>query len=111
MMPFITQERRKQIDDKESDIPEMVPGDRCYLFYKEMVRRWKEKPRWTTAHEIYKELLLKDRGKFVVYDEIEGHIKRDLDDDYVAQNLSWQVFFQLYVMPYELKKRKENGDI
>ena len=115
-MPFITQNLRKVIDKGGLDALlnegwSIQPGDRCYLFYKAMVDKWKANPRWTTVHEIYKELLIKDRGKFVIYNEIEGCIKRDLDDDYVAQNLAWQVFFQLYVMPYELNKREENGNI
>lgn len=94
-MPFITQELRKMIDSGDSPI-DIQPGERCYKFYSEMVKRWKASPRWTTAHEIYRDV---DLG--VIIDE----------DDWIAQQLAWQVFFQLYVMPYELKKREENGDI
>lgn len=97
-MPFITQQKRDLVEayglDERYFFPEV--GDRCYFFYKEMVRQWKENPRWTTAHEIYKELLQKEHPGW---------------DNCAAINLAWQVFFQLYVMPYELKKRKENGDI
>ena len=57
-----------------------------------MVEQWKESPRWKTAHNIYK------------------HIN-NLNDTSAAYELAWQVFFQLYVMPYELKKREENGDV
>ena len=98
-MPFIKQDRRENIDHiltcPDSGGPE--PGDRCYVFYKGMVDRWRAKPRWTTAHEIVTDL----------YESIP----LDNVDDRVARGLAWAVFFQLHVMPYELKKREENGDI
>ena len=93
-MPFITKERRKLINQRK--IPPMTPGDRCYYYYKLMVDMWKENPRWTTAHEIYKL-----SHSFYAY----------TDDDWAARDLAWQVFFQIHVMPYERKKRRENGDI
>jgi hypothetical protein len=89
-MPFVTQEHREHIDFT-------FPGDRCYFYYKDLVGAWKEEPRWTTAHNLY---------KFV----IEQRLK-DGPDDRAARDLAWQVFFQLYVMPYELEKRAANGDI
>lgn len=100
-MPFIAQERR-DIIDKEGlssfHLPGgITPGDRCYLFYKEMIRKWKENPRWAIAHEIFAKLMIKDDWK--------DH------DDVIAASLAWQVFFQLYVMPYEEEKRMINGDI
>jgi hypothetical protein len=103
-MPFITKDRRDTIDQVGLSILHLkggiMPGDKCYLFYEEMVARWKERPRWTTAHEIYKEILCRPVGEYP-----------DDDNMATAQSLAWQVFFQLYVMPYELKKREENGDI
>lgn len=96
-MPFITDLRRDAI---ENDYPmDMHPGDLCYIHYKKMVDQWKDNPRWTTAHEIYYNIVVG------LPPEAEGY------DNVVAQLLAWQVFFQLYVMPYELKKREENGDI
>lgn len=93
-MPFITQDLR----DKLSKSPWLAdePGELCYLHYKEMVGRWKVNPRWTTAHEIFRDML---------------HNNLEKEDDFAASRLAWQVFFNLYVMPYELKKREENGDI
>ena len=99
-MPFITQERRKIIEEGVGTWKVQSwwqPGDRCYVFYKKMVEQWKANPRWTTAHEIYKEVL------FEPWTENR--------DDSTAKELAWQVFFQLYVIPYELKKREDNGDI
>ena len=97
-MPFIKRVRRDTIDLRGIEALDIIePGDRCYKFYKAMVEQWKAEPRWTTAHNIMKDAPMQ------VYDSIP--------DDMVAQRLAWEVFFQLYVMPYELKKRKENGDI
>lgn len=93
-MPFVTQDHR--------DSPDLdIPGDLCYLYYKEMVAAWKASPGWTTANSIY--LLMR----------IETN-KLPLSTDYLkrtAYELAWQVFFQKYVMPYEDKKEAENGTI
>jgi hypothetical protein len=93
-MPFIVQDRREAIAD--GALVNFQPGDRCYVFYKEMVSRWRANPRWTTAHEI----------------RLDMHKPQLVNvDDRIAEDLAWQVFFQLHVMPYEEKKRLENGDI
>lgn len=106
-MPFIKEERREMINKDQyfsiSTTEEGIqPGDRCYYYYKPMVDRWKANPRWTTAHEIYKDVLRV---------MVEQKFEEFPTDDYIAMKLAWQVFFQLYVMPYELRKREENGDI
>ena len=94
-MPFIKRYRRDEIADELLD--EFQPGDLCYIHYKKMVDQWKANPRWTTAHEIYKDLIF-------------GPVPEGLDNE-AAKELAWQVFFQLHVMPYEENKRKLNGDI
>lgn len=98
-MPFIEQGRRKIINGSQGldGLDEIKPGDRCYVFYKEMVDEWKAAPRWTTAHNIYKAMM---------YDGNDS-----CADSFIAHQLAWQVFFVWYVIPYELKKCKENGDI
>jgi hypothetical protein len=101
-MPFISQSLRKVIDTQGlngllAEGWSIQPGDRCYFFYKQMVDRWKANPRWTTAHEIYKELM---------YTPLNG----DIDED-CAKELAWQVFFINYVMPYEDVREEINGTI
>jgi len=98
-MPFVPKTpNRKEIDEKGLNACTSV-GDICYYYYREMVDRWNIEPRWTTAHNIYRE---------VKYSSIDGRVT---SDENVACELAWQVFFQLHVMPYEFKKRDENGDI
>lgn len=98
-MPFITQERRDFIENDE--LVELEPGDRCYIAYKEMVDTWRNNPRWTTANWIYIHLVL-----------MKTRYPCDLSyNEIAAIELAWQVFFQLHVMPYELKKREENGEV
>jgi len=124
-MPFIKEDRRKAIDKLGLQVLDTMlstfngiqPGDRCYFYYKQMVDIWKENPRWTTAHEIYTTM---ERDTEPVVEnrylcqfgprqpKVLYHMK---EQDRMAYKLAWQVFFNLYVMPYELKKRKENGDI
>ncbi len=94
-MPFIIPNRRIELD---AGGEWFEPGDLCYCYYVEMVHSWKANPRWTTAHNIYNKL-------------VEEFDYLPSKDDRVAYRLAWEVFFQLYVMPYELKKREENGDI
>ena len=94
-MPFVTQERRYRI---KGSLEETQPGDRCYVFYNEMVEKWKAEPRWTTAHNIYRGVIL-------------SGTQFGVTEDALAHELAWQVFFQLHVIPYELRKREENGDI
>ena len=97
-MPFIKQERREVIEKRGlNGLDKFEPGDKCYVYYKRMVVAWRANPRWTTAHELGK--------KFGLTEPIES------DDDLVAAHLAWDVFFALHVMPYELEKRKLNGDI
>lgn len=96
-MPFIKPERRVTIDHCGLEVlPTIQSGDRCYCYYKQMVEKWKAEPRWTTAHNLYKEVC---------------NTWQPREDAAIALQLAWQVFFQLHVMPYELKKREENGDI
>lgn len=97
-MPFVTQDHRKD--------PDMaIPGDICYTYYHEMVRQWKNEPRWTTAHKIYKEMTDSLRHAHV------SENFRDGCDQCAGCQLAWQVFFIKYVMPYEDKKEAENGTI
>lgn len=96
-MPFVTQDHRDKPDCS-------IPGDICYVFYKKMVDKWKKEPRWTTAHKIYAQVRLAE-------ELCHDRMVIDTCDNCTARSLAWQVFFQIYVMEYEQRKRKENGDI
>lgn len=88
-MPFVTNEHRENPDLN-------IPGDRCFVFYREMMEKWKANPRWTTADEIY--------AGVVDLNQSNVDLQR-------AKELAWQVFFNLHVMKFELEKQKLNGDI
>lgn len=92
-MPFIEQKLRQPLL-KGKIQPEAV-GDLCFLAYHDMVEEWKENPRWTTAHNIYKAVCL----------------AWEINDENTARHLAWQVFFQNFVIPYENEKEKINGTI
>lgn len=95
-MPFIEQERRDIINRLGlSGLVDIRPGDRCYVHYKRMVDAWNKEPRWTTAHALARDTAADDNGH----------------DDNTAAFLAFLVFFNTHVMPYELKKREENGGI
>jgi hypothetical protein len=100
-MPFITQDRRVAIDEYGLEaLTEIAPGDICYAYYKPMVEQWKAKPRWTTAHHIYKDMV-----------RWTTSLQNPNTDNAVAYSLAWQVFFAFYVLPYEREAEKRNGTI
>ena len=94
-MPFITQKERKQLDGCYSTA-HLTAGQRCYLFYRDMVKSWRDNPRWTTADKLYQKELMRDHANI---------------EDISASQLAWQVFFIQHVMPYEIHQLNKNGDI
>jgi hypothetical protein len=105
---FPTQEARARLDSGGEIVQ---PGDLCYLVYKEIKKAWDENPRWTTAHNLKKNLveMFNNRWWFDWQDKCYG--KLDHNDFLAARDLAWEVFFALEVVPYELDKREENGEI
>ena len=90
-MPFVTPGHRKVPD-------ETIPGDLCYQYYKWMIDKWRVERRWTTAHNIYKEVLhIRTTGQSM--------------DRAAALDLAWQVFFVMEVIPYEEEQMEKNGAI
>jgi hypothetical protein len=100
-MPFITSEARRMTDT----IGPKEVGDKCFLFYREMLRAWRASPRWTTAHDLYRDMIL-----FPAAEGTAMISEQDLVDSLTARELAWQVFFQLHIIPYELQKRTLNGE-
>jgi len=95
-VPFISHNERVELAEGK---PAETVGQLCYLSYIKMVEAWNAAPRWTTAHAIYKDLLLHRDHTAMTLDQV------------VAADLAWQVFMFEYVYPYELKKKAENGSI
>lgn len=89
-MPFTDLEAQEAVL-KNGGKPITV-GDICREKYRPMIQRWRKEPRWTTAHNILKEML-------------------NLEDEETAETLAFLVFFCKEVMPYEIKKCEENGDV
>jgi len=108
-MPFIKPERRAEIT-RLGFVACKDVGDLCYVFYKEMVHKWNESPRWTTAHGLYRQTLDDESEFFWTFLETVS-FRFDPLDLKAAQQLAWQVFFIRFVMPYENMKIMENGDI
>lgn len=88
-MPFVPQESR---DKMEIGLPPETVGDMCYLEYKKLIKDWEKEPRWTTAHNLCKQVF-------------------DVSDEQAAKFLAYMVFFNFKVIPYELEKETENGTI
>lgn len=103
MCPFTTPSDREKmlrfLSTGEMPSEGITVGDKCFAKYKfEMIEAWEANPRWTTAHNIYKKMR---QTLPTITDE----------DEALAYDLAWQVFFNLHVMRYEKLKRAENGDI
>lgn len=97
-MPFTeTKDRRKmdKIIDLQRELAAMMnevkPGDRCFVEYRQMMKKWGSNPRWTTCDQILSTMFP--------------------DDTQRAFFLAFLVFFNLKVMPYERIKQRENGDV
>lgn len=102
-MPFITQKRRALYPSMVSFDKNIQkakeggePGDLCFLFYRCILNEFNKEPRWTTVHRLCTKLRT---------------IELDDENEITALSLAWQVFFFRTVMPYEMSKKKENGDI
>jgi len=94
-MPFINQETRETLPDScnaSIDVKAAEsPGERAYIYYRSMMRIWRRNPRWKTADMLLMHLIP--------------------DDNRRAEALAFLTFFCLHVMPYEEKKRRENGEV
>lgn len=97
-MPFTETKDRRKMDriielQKElaSMMNEVKPGDRCFVEYRQMMKKWAANPKWTTCDQILSAMFP--------------------DDSQRAFFLAFLVFFMLKVMPYERMKQRENGDV
>jgi len=111
-MPFIIQASRKVLAAQGYSAAQQV-GDLCYIVYCEIMKRWREKPRWTTVHELKKEFVLYPKALKLladVWDDVDQNLfnTRDLE---TAAALAFDVFFAFHALDYEKAKRKINGDI
>lgn len=86
-MPFTTPESRRITDS----VGPQVRGDFAFLHYRPLIRAWRKSMRWTTADELLADLIP--------------------DPDKRAKALAYAVFFCLHVLPYEILKRTENGEV
>lgn len=108
-MPFIGTKRLRQIEKREL-MPEQV-GDLCALAYKPMVEKWLANPSWTTAHRIRKDIFYGQWFDVYFKSRLETISPWLLDEVPTAIKLAWEVFFQIYVMPYEYDKLFLNGGV
>jgi len=68
-------------------------GDLCFLEYRSLKQEWDQERRWTIAHAQYTKVF--NVG----------------NDKQAAKELAWWVHFVLNIIPYELEKREEHGDV
>ena len=113
-MPFVGTDRARRLYKKEIQ-PEAV-GDLCAIAFTPLIRAWRENPRWTTVHTVIKPML--DNVKEDLRLRIQelhhmGTGRKFLEhrDARYATDLAYEVFFCMYVMPYERKKFIENGGV
>jgi len=92
-MPFIPKKEREEIDAGRKP---RTSGEKCYFHYVRMMKRWHRSPRWTTASEIYADVVATPPSS---------------PSWQQANELAWQLLFALHVKPYEIAKMEKNGDI
>lgn len=89
-MPFVKKHLRKPLL-KRTRKPEK-PGELCFLEYYPMMDKWKKEKRWTTIHNIYRDLFY-------------------TSDAQTAKFLAFLEFYIRHGHKYEKKMSRENGDI
>ena len=108
-MPFVGTKRAKDLYNGKIK-PKQV-GDLCAIAYTTIIRQWRKKPSWTTVHKVIKPML-----PGLIYDIQDDILNKwsgfdENNDATYAVQLAYEVFFGLYILDYERKKRKENGDV
>lgn len=89
-MPFV--ERNLRAPLIMGDIDPKAVGDLCFLEYYQIMRAWRENPRWTTVHNEFKRIF-------------------KVDDKKAAAFLAFLEFYFNHGHPYEIEKKEQNGDI
>lgn len=89
-MPFTSPE--DQLKVAENGNKPITVGDMCREHYVPLIHAWRKSRRWTTAHNLAKNLF-------------------DMPDDQTAKLLAFFEFYIREVHPYETEKLKQNGDI
>ncbi len=84
-MPFVTNEHREKPDPS-------IPGDLCFTYYKPLVDGWNKERRWTTWHNMCRDLF-------------------QMTDDQTAKFSAAIEFYIRHVHKYEDEKEQENGKI
>lgn len=110
-MPFIEQKNRDRIKLLGPEACENV-GDICFVFYSNIIRAWKEEPRWRTAHRLFRQYSEEpEANEFFsyIYDRLMH--KFELDDVVCASKLAYMIFWDKYVIEYEKEQCLKNGDI
>ena len=76
-----------------------------------MMEKWRQNPRWTTAHTIKRDFLVELTDKDFWNPTIVLATVFPLEDIRTACELAYEVFFAFHVLPYEREKEYINGTI
>lgn len=109
-MPYIETKSRAYFDEHPNEAK--LDGDVTYVFYKRLVKMWKEEPRWRTYASMRK-AQVDVRLISWVRDLVLALVKNGTDIATIAQAYVAavdEIKFR-YVDLYEQQKRLENGDI
>jgi hypothetical protein len=103
-MPYITQDRRKVIDAKPSEVNDY--GELNYLVTTMLIKMWKERPSYSMWH-----VMRRDKEHFV-YDlsEVVNH-KFTILDLRTAVEEALDEFRDRVIRRYEDGKIAQNGDV
>lgn len=107
-MPFVGMKRQKELE--AGAIPKKV-GDICNLAYVPMVKQFLNDPSWTTIHNIKKHTIDINLNLRRRLENEWSQTLFSIDDINISADLAWQEFWDNYGHPYEIKKRKANGDV
>jgi len=111
-MPWITKEDRVKVETNFKTMKEITEGEATYLFYKRMLKIWKDTPKYKTIHFIG---MLTERPELdkEVWELRNQLLFKALTHTHILQSIkdAHHQMTRLYFDKYEDEKLQKNGEV
>jgi hypothetical protein len=109
-MPYLKPDDRITTEANLSTVT--TGGQLNYLVTLLIIGAWKANPRYSTVHDLYKQLVLNPE-KSTVLNKLNAAIPESMtrSDVYAAAALAFHEFYRRVASKYEDERAKENGDV
>jgi len=107
-MPYIHPSEQYAI---EQGAQPTTVGQLNWLITKELIKRWKVQPRYTTAHALCHAFVMEPKNNDFLKALSRHNAHFTWMDVQTAAYMAFQEFYRRVVARYEQQKAKENGDV